>query len=231
MAPRRRPVRMRCKAGLFSGRVQSQGDPLFSSVVALLHLDGSIADSSSFAKSISSNNSPSISTAQARFGTSSLSFNGGVNQRITVTSSEVIGTSDFTIEMFVRFSELPLAEIGLVRWASGFELRLSDSLYVARTSTDPFSLSGHWSPTIHAWHHIAVCRNANIMRIFVDGSQLGNSADLGNGFSFESGNQQFGATGGLYAMNGWIDEIRVTLADRYSAIAPFAVPAAPFPDA
>lgn len=223
---------MRCKAGLFSGRViQSQGDPLFSSVVALLHLDGSTADSSSFAKSISSNNSPSISTAQARFGPSSLSFSGATNQRITVTSSEVIGTSDLTIEMFLRFSEVPTAEIGLARWASGFELRLSDSLYVARVSTDPFSLSGQWSPTLNAWHHIAVCRNASSMRLFVDGVQLGNTADLGSGFSFPSGNHQFGASSGLQAMNGWIDEIRVTLADRYSAIAPFTPPTAAFPDA
>jgi hypothetical protein len=235
---------MRCKAGLFSRRIIAAAtppDPAFSSVVALLHFEGSEGDtstndSSSYSKSIGFTNSPSISTAQYRFGSSSLALSGATNQRITVNSSAVIGANDFTIEFFVRFAAVPTTTINFARWASGFEIRLSDSLYVARVSTTPFSLSTYsesapWSPSLNVWYHVAVCRTANNMRLFVDGAQLGNAVDLGSAFSFPSGNQQFGSTSGLQNHSGHIDEIRVSLADVYSAYAPFTPPTAPFPNA
>jgi hypothetical protein len=235
---------MKCKAGLFSRRIAAATtppNPEFSSVVALLHLEGadgdtSTNDSSSYSKSIRFTNSPSISTAQYRFGSSSLAFSGATDQRIVVSSSAVIGTNNFTIEFFVRFAEAPTTTINFARWASGFEMRLSDSLYVARVSTTPFSFSTYsesapWVPSLNVWYHFAVCRTANNMRLFVDGAQMGNTVDLGSAFSFPSGNQQFGSTSGLQNHSGHMDEIRVSLADVYSAYAPFTPPTAPFPDA
>lgn len=232
---------MRCKAGLLHRRTLPAPNPPFSSVVALLHLNGttgtqSATDSSSLNKTISFSGAVTIRDYAARFGSAGLQFNGEINERVVVQNSAVIGTSDFTIEFFINVGVPFIGEINFARWASGFEVRLSDSLYVARVSTTPFSLSTYdssakWTPQLGVWYHVAVCRNQSSMKLFVDGQQLGKTVNLGSGFSFPSGNQQFGSTSGLASHIGYTDEIRVSLVDIYSSYAPFLPPSDQFPDA
>lgn len=235
---------MRGKSGLFCGR-PSPPNPPFSAITALLHMEfrygglggnGETDDSSQYQKQIGFNNGPILSYDQHRFGLSSLQLSGVKNQRIFVRFSETIGTNDLTLEFWIYLTALPSSEVGLARWANGFEIRLSDSLYVANVNTNPFSFSTYsnlspWTPALNTWHHIAACRQANNLRMFVNGSQLGVTANLGDNYSFPSGNHFFGAGSNLNSITGFYDEARVTRGyDLYSDFAPFVVPKAPFPD-
>jgi hypothetical protein len=94
------------------------------------------------------------------------------------------------------------------------------------TPTSSFSVSGTFS-------HIALTRDGDIFRIFVDGVLKASATMSGNLYQPVSGNFTVGATNsGTDALVGltYMDEFRLTNgAALYTA--DFTPPAAPFPDA
>ena len=97
------------------GRTGVAADPFFSSVSLLLHGEGSdggttITDSSSFAKTCTAVNEATTRTAQFKFGSASMLIATATNNSmISVPNDSTldVASSDFTIEMWARFTTVP----------------------------------------------------------------------------------------------------------------------------
>lgn len=103
-----------------------------------------------------------------------------------------LGGSDYTLETFVRFDKLPVGSQYFTlfnKWnethASGrsYQFRFTGpdegSCLQLRTTTDGTSsdisvkVNYPWAPEIGTWYHVALCRSAGELLLFVDGQQLG----------------------------------------------------------
>lgn len=154
--------------------------------------------------------------------------------RTASSTSLNIGASDFTLESFVRFSELPTASNKAVlfsRWNETANQRsyqlflgsaaLNGGSLCFQTSTD--GLSGTiaqpivypWTPELNTWYHIAVVRASGQLLLFVDGEQLG--LPIADASTYFAGTSPF-AFGAEYGSSltsgttfrGWADETRFT---------------------
>ena len=227
-------------------------DTDFNNVSLLLHGDGTngsttIIDSSPTTKTATVIGDAQISTAQSKFGGSSIVFD-KVADRITYASNNAFafGTGDFTIEAWIYSRDVsgasrgwlqtsttsgglqPSYSAGIAIWqgATGSGGVLSGGLCVAINGANYFGSTGSVLFT-NQWQHIAVTRSGTTCRAFVDGVQVGgrtSSADL-------TGSNL--VVGGYYdtdfLFDGYIDDLRITKGvARYTAN--FTPPTAPFPD-
>lgn len=106
-----------------------------------------------------------------------------------------LGQYDFTLEGRVRFKDLT---VSLQTFASQY-LNSGDerSWYFRRNagnlefgySTDGITMvdvTGAFAWAIDTWYHVAVCRDGNNLRLFVDGTQVGSTADVTGVTIFDS---------------------------------------------
>lgn len=210
-------------------RGAAQKDPFWANVSALLHMDGSNGGTTftdQTGKTWTRNGTPTISTAQAKFGQSAV-FSGS-SQWIDGPSSAdfTFGTGDFTIECWAYFTATG-ANRGLFSFGSNLTLYLSSSganLYWFDGSTNLLTATG---PALNTWHHIAIARQGTTLRMFINGVLVASATYSTN---LTSTNMRVGsATTGATNMQGYIDEVRITKGvARYTAN--FTPPSAPFPD-
>jgi hypothetical protein len=213
-------------------------DPSFSSVSLLLHMDGSNAsttftDSSSAARSVTANGNAQISTAQSKYGGSSL-YVDGVGDSASCTGVS-FGTGDFTVEGFVRVttpsSALPLIDTRPGDLATtGFIFYVRSTQKLAFGTGSPFvATEGTTTVSANTWHHIALTRSGTTVRLFLNGTleaSVTNSATLSN-TSWQIGHQH--NRSGTFSA-AYIDDLRVTAGvARYTAA--FTAPSVPFPNA
>jgi hypothetical protein len=212
-------------------------DPYYNNVSLLLHGDGAngsttIVDSSPTPKTVTAFGDAQISTAQSKFGGSSIAFDGS-GDYLTIPSQSAFNfeTNDFTIEFWWRAtagSPGGLVDLGLNY--GGIGIYQSTILRVRVAGLDKINV-GLFS--FNQWVHVALSRSSTSLRLFFDGIQQGatvsDSTDLSNSFAnivvgaFVSGGSYF-ATPAAY-----IDDLRITKGvARY--ISNFTPPTAPFPE-
>ena len=230
--------------------LKASTDSSFGNVSILLHADGNdgskyIPDSSLNNVSLTPIGNTQISSGQSKFGSTSLLFNGSSDYiyRSAPTSS-VMGSGNWTLEMFFRPSQLPDSGkfAGLYSHQSvisygGWE-NLAHTLILTDTGALYYGLnSGSTSTarkdistaagliTAGQWYHVAVVRNGATITLYIDGVSRGtvnvstlaiNTFSVGNGVE-TIGYYEDGATGPMY-FNGNIDELRITKSvARYTA--------------
>lgn len=194
-----------------------------------------------------------------RFGTGVLDLTptstSGVLGPISVASD--LGAGDFTIEGQFRFQALPTNADKAVlfgKWEETHNLRsyelylggpsLEAGALVFRTSTDGTSgtvvekATWGWQPDIGRWYHIAMCRDAGSLKLFIDGVLQGvavadattyfaGAARPGIGIEVDIETFAVVPVAGTH-LQGWQDEFRLTVGlSRYSTN--FAAPTAAFP--
>ncbi len=225
-------------------------DDVFSVNQVLLPFDG--ADADTFTTDLAPPALPwtfeaaaELDTAQSKFGGSSLFLDGIDGTAIFTPDNDEfdIGTSDFTFECHVRYSALSATvQRVLSRWDATFRLQFTFGINAANElgfgwSTDGsnfFFKNETWGPSIDTWYHIAVSRNGNDLRSFVDGVQLGSPTDVTGVSIFNPVDGiTIGAEGGgnnsIRVQDGWIDNVRVKIgagAGIYTAN--FTPPVQPF---
>ena len=186
----------------------------------VLHLTGdSLVDSSPSSKTVTNNNSVSVSTSVKKYGTGSLQFD-GVDQYLSIASSADFnfGTNDFTIEGWF-YAQSDSDDRGAI-----FELYASDNdmlrVMINTGGVLEFRMQAgganqmtitttSWSN--NTWHHFAVVNYNGTINCYLDGTSFGSSSSFTMP-NLASAQVLVGVD--LYATDRWytgyIDDLRVT---------------------
>jgi hypothetical protein len=183
-----------------------------------------------------------ISTAQSKWGGGSMAFDGTGDYLLPAnlpSSTGVLpltlGTGDFTIEFWVYFAAGSTATRFLIDWRPSGTEGVYPTIYTTAASAIAFYVSslnrivgGTVSET--TWTHIALCRSGTSTRLFLNGVQTGSTYTDSNNYLGPANRPIIGAAGlslGGSALNGYIDDLRITKFARYTAN--FTPPTAAFP--
>lgn len=247
-------------AGGGAGSVPPGSDLFFSSTVLLMGFEGADAstgapgmtDESFAAHGLSSGivGQAQIDTAQFKFGTSSLllntvsassiQFNDSADWQLSTANSD-----QFTIELFVRFAATGASKVFVCQSNTdgtecfSFQTKSGDatnfSFYYSPDGTFASEVATHSSGaalTTNTWYALAVDKDSGgKIRLYKDGTMVGSSTPANSAFFNSAVKLVIGATaGGGAALNGWIDEIRITKGvARYASDGGYTVTTAAFP--
>lgn len=220
------------------------GDTLYPSVALLLHCDGSngsttFTDSSPTPKTVTANGGAQISTAQSKFGGSSMYFDGtGDYLSVPASSAFQFGTGDFTIEAWVYLTATPGAQgahiFGMQEYGDGSDyvfLITSDRTLSFYLSTEVANVATSTATVpLNSWCHVAVTRSGTTFAVFIDGVGASGSSALSTevpyAVAYSIGADQNGDESNF---TGYIDDLRITKGvARYTGN--FTPPAAAFLD-
>ena len=215
------------------------GDVYFPQIKVLLPFNGSngattTTDLSNRNATVSFNGNASLSTAQSKFGGSSLYLD-GTGDHVSITDTywnTAINSGDFTIEYWVRFtvdkSVTPVTNQygsgsgnsgqnvgnsgwGMQRYASGSEQGQIIFWAWAGSAWQYLNYTQGTRTTIseNTWYHVAATRNGNTWRLFLNGTvedTVTNSNSIG---ASSDGKLMFGGYVD-YDLAGYYDDIRIT---------------------
>ena len=168
-----------------------------------------------------------ISTAQSKFGGSSIYFD-GTGDYLTIPASDGFnfGTGDFTVELWyypLASNQYPVAlELGNHTLARGCGFFLQDN-----SALTPMIYSGAFyrpasipSIVMNQWNHVVWQRTSGNLRIFVNGvgsntTAFSNAITLPSQISIGYSLGYSGSNAGYYC-NGYIDDLRITRGAIYT---------------
>ena len=239
---------------LISGDLKlAKGQPVpvdlqgIGSVSLLLHGDGTngsttITDSSPTTKTVTAVGNAQISTAEKKFGTGSIYFDGTGDYVVASNNAGFTLPGDYTIELWI-YPQAFGANPGIFCLGSytignnGFQLFHSSSRLLLYANGATF-LTSSLNPlsTAGSWQHVAVVRqgtgSGNTV-LYVNGTSIGSGTNnvsfagiANNGFCLGAQATFAGFTDATFT--GYMDDIRVSRVARYTAN--FTPPTAPFPD-
>jgi hypothetical protein len=227
------------------------GQDTFVNNVSLL-LDGQSLTDKSQNNFTVTNSSAAISTAEAKYGNSSIYFNGSSFVSVPDSSAFSFGTGDFTIETWLKLGAAITATSGdasfrsIVNKYSAGSTGTEDAFYVflnnaagtmqfnvgfvsnTTASNFAFNITGVDTSLNSVWNHIAVVRSSGSLKVYFNGTQIGSTQTYSS--SINQGNLPLLVGARTYApydlyLNGYIDDLRITKSAIYTAN--FTPPSAP----
>jgi hypothetical protein len=128
-------------------------------------------------------------------------------------------TGDFTVECWVNFATNNGTYNPFVRYDGsgtfdfGYDYSVAQIKY--NGSGAIFAISQTF--TVGTWYHVALTRASGSSRLFVNGTQVGSTA-TGDTNNYASGAFKVGGSSysGSHVMSGYIDDLRITKAARYT---------------
>jgi hypothetical protein len=217
-------------------------DPQYGSVSLLLHGDGTngsttITDNSPTPKTVTAVGDAKISTAQSKFGGSSIAFD-GTGDRLSIPAASLFNfeNNNFTVEAWIYLNAITSIKTIVSNYAtsasaSGWGIFVPNTGIVTGQFYSGISATNVSSAdpiTTANWVHVAFVRNSNLFTLYlngVGGTSVSSSATLNN----SSNLLLIGSEAGTLNWDGYIDDLRITKGiARYTAN--FTPPAAPFPD-
>jgi Concanavalin A-like lectin/glucanases superfamily/BNR repeat-containing family member len=219
-------------------------DASWSSVVLLLGFESkdasaacAIDDSPASFRAASFNGNAQIDIAQKKFGSASLLLDGtGDYLNYTHGAALSLSAGDITVEAWIRLSSNGRLQcicgkrpaVGQSEYA--FYVNASNQLQLTafNNSGAVVSVSGTTTLSTGTWYHVAASRSGSAWKIFVGGNQEASasesSAATSNSEPLLIGRDQSNTSRDFA---GWIDELRITRAARYTS--GFTAPTAAFP--
>ena len=210
-------------------RDSAAGDSNFDKVELLLPFDGandatSTTDESDSNHTVTFNGSADISTAQSKFGGSSLYVGGGSNDWVNIAGSTDFnfGTDDFTIECWIYRNGTSYGFVFETRGGEDTSSTDGIGLYMGSGGNNEIGVAVNRSNVIlinqdhqtnDQWQHFAVVREGSTMTLYIDGTARGtgsNSTDFNRNRPFRLGNIHNATANGGYGFPGYIDDFRVT---------------------
>ena len=164
-------------------------------------------------------NSGAIHTTTGQFG-SAMSFD-GINDMIKLNTMDIVGGSGLTISAWMKADDFGIPDARLVSKATGVnEVDHYWMVSTFRNNSIRFRLKSGGSTTTlisnknvitaGVWHHIAVTYDGDMMRIYVDGSEVGSTKKSG---AINTNSSVLAAIGaqpqGDKLFDGLIDEVRL----------------------
>ena len=199
------------------------GDVHFPKVKLLLPFDGSNGatttnDESNSTHSVTFAGGAQISTAESKFGGSSLYLNGDSGTKLTISQSSDFdfGTGDFTIEFWIKtsLSNSDSQSRRVISFGDNNTNRIQ--IFLSSDGIDFYNISsvkvdGDIDVADGNWHHVAFTRSGTSLKGFVDGAQSGstatNSTDYDNAAALTIGAY---ASTGLGRVVGYLEDLRIT---------------------
>ena len=196
----------------------------------LLHCDGAdgstvFTDESDSAHPITANGNAQIDTAYKKFGTGALLLD-GVGDYLSVPDHDDwdFETGDWTIDFWLRFNNYATTTFPTMFNSGdtdGVWIFYNNNAAALEIQVIGSYVQNAWSPANGTWYHVAAVRKGNAVKSFIDGNQIGSDFDV-------SGKDITGLTSGLklgidsllissYALDGWMDEIRVSNIARWTS--------------
>ncbi len=199
------------------------GDVHFPKVKLLLPFDGSngatsTTDSSNSNNSVTFVGTSQISTAQSKFGGSSMLFDGD-SDYLTVTNSELdLDGATCTIEFWVYLLGGVGSHICFYSdyngSGSGISIeKNSDNVVKVNLSGDGADITGTTTMSTGQWYHIAFSGSDGSYKLFLNGTQEGSTAtgSITNGHNTKKiGTFWWSSTGYIRLWNGYLEDFRIT---------------------
>jgi len=203
------------------------GDVYYPQTSLLMHFNGTngsttMTDNSKNNLTATATNGAAISTAQSKFGGSSVLFD-GTNDYVTVTNSTDFdfGSGDFTIEYWeyrtssgtqrpiLSRNAIPYTPY-LIGW---YDAGVSGNVVMYMSSNgSSWDIASNVSMgvlTTNVWTHYAVTRNGNTFRTFQNGTQISTFTSTA-AFPAGAASLEIGRYNALYYFQDYIDELRIT---------------------
>ena len=213
------------------------------SAISLLHLNG--ANGSNTIVDVYGNpwsmSTGSISTAQSKFGGSSLQIN-GTDAAMTATGAiDLLSLNSFTVEFFTYVSSIVSSRrflatgSGAVGWNTTngihFLMTIASSslnLQLPNGTSSPISITASTAFPINGWHHVAVCVGGGSAVGYIDGVQVFSELTPGVFRPSIDPTLAIGRCVGESSngVTGFMQELRISKGMVYSG--PFTPPTAPF---
>jgi hypothetical protein len=177
------------------------------------------------------------SFTQAKFGGSSIFFDGTDDSLDIADSTDFdFGTGNFTFEFWVYKTASGKAAIFETRASDdndGFNLEFNSTGNGAFEWYDTSIASGNDLPkdgsaiALNTWTHFAVVRNGSSCKMYRDGTAVGTEKDVGTDSQVSAGTPTIGeSAAGANDFQGYLDEIRLSSTARYTGN--FTAPSAAF---
>ncbi len=210
------------------------GDLYFPKVTVLLPFDGtngatSTTDSSNSNHTVTFGGDAEISTAQSKFGGSSLSLDGNGDYVELPQSTNQLVSEDFTIEFWFRINSGAGSETCAL-FGSYYTTPTGKGMILQSTPTyNHVHFVWHYGASNWAslnettgtrtalsnntWYHVAVTRSGSTWRLFLDGTQE-DSVTQSSYITDSGSTSRVGSYGpsytALHRLNGYIDDFRIT---------------------
>lgn len=213
------------------------GDSMWSSVLMLLHGDGSTADSSSHARSVSSSSSVTSANEAGCFGSAALRIpDGGFAEW---SSLSMLSDGVWTIEGRVKFVAMPSTVrahlFGCWSGSTGWTVDMSQNglnFFLGRDGAGASIASGG-TITSGTWFHVAfvltITSSSMTLQPFVNGNPgtlaTESRPTTSTAHPFRLGSRSDGSL----PQNVWWDDVRITSGARYTVV--FTPPTSALPDA
>lgn len=223
-------------------------DALFSQVILLLHMNGtngstSFTDSSPQSRSVAAYGDAAISTAQSKFGGASGAFDGdGDYLHCTDFTAWRPGKNGdpFTVELWAyrntSDTQVFVSKHGGTTWDDTFTFELftdsSDHLQFLfwDSGGGVTGITSEASVPLEQWVHLAVVYNGTTTQLFING-QADATTTTAYGDVLDAEKIQIsGEIDDSFIVNGYVDEVRITKAARYTIGQNFTPPTAAFPN-
>jgi len=172
------------------------------------------ATSLSSSTAITLTGTPILSTAQSKFGISSLSLDG--SSYVTVASDDrfAYNKEDFTIECFIRLNSIGGTQTIIDQRTAGNEAAIlidvqatgAVRLYILGTAR----ITSATLVTANTWTHIAVSRASGTTRLFVNGTVQSTTYTDANVYAARPVAIGVNAISGSAYTTGYIDEVRIS---------------------
>lgn len=209
-------------------------DPYWDKVVLMLNMESDFKDLSLKQRNVSVYNNvdrPKVGRFSNNWSAQPLNTSSGLVAAANDDFVFLSGT-DFTIEawIFTYTSRSYKQIVGQWGGYNAYQMSIYGDTLGWQTPSD----GTRYGTTIslNVWHHTAVCRSGNTLRLFLDGILVGEYAD---GFNYNlnpdlgMGIGKVASQDGFAFMEGYIDEVRITKGiARY--LANFTPPSGMFPN-
>ena len=222
-------------------------DQYYNSCSLLMHFSGSngsttFIDNSPRTKTFTVNGNSQISTAQSKFGSSSLLLDGTGDYLSSPSNADyAFGTGDFTIECWAyRSTGNDNGILQISSTAGGLQANATTNLAIASWNSARLFIQANnaeyistaFTNTVNTWNHYALVRSSGVTKLYFNGNLV---TDIGTSGAITDTTNYTGTylvIGGYYSTsylwNGYIDEVRVTKGvARYTGS--FSVPTSEFP--
>jgi hypothetical protein len=174
-----------------------------------------------------------ISTAQSKFGNSSLLLDGSGDYCLSTTNPPVwrwYERNQFTVECWIYMIALSGSQfyndpqlIGNIRtdgfdnqWAMGPD-NDGDLTFKYYNGADQRIVSTGSKIAINTWYHVAAVINGTSVKIYQNGTEVGSGTWSGSPFNNDNHGINIGGGYQTTGFNGYVDEVRISNTARYTA--------------